>query len=392
MRLTVAQALVRFLSVQEVERDGRRERFFAGCFGIFGHGNVAGLGQALKGGELPFHQARNEQAMVHIAAGYARQKNRLGAYACTSIVGPGATNMVTGAALATINRLPVLLLPGDTFANRAPHPVLQQLEAPHDATLSVNDCFKPVSRYFDRDRAPGAAHPGGARGDARADRPGRDRRGHAGAARGRPDGGLRGPGRLPRAARVDGVPPAGGGRGDRPRGRAGAQRGAAADRGRRRRDLRGGDGRAARVRRGDRDPGGRDPGGPRRAPVRAPAVAGRGRRDRHERRQPPRAGGRPRARRRHPLERLHDRLEVRLPGLRRAVRQRQRHRARRRQAHRPPRPGRRARGARAAARAAGRPSRRPSRGRGGPARRRRSSPARSSASSRRARASPTRPR
>jgi 3D-(3,5/4)-trihydroxycyclohexane-1,2-dione acylhydrolase (decyclizing) len=152
MRLTVAQALVRFLAAQEIERDGERRRFFAGCFGIFGHGNLAGLGQALEQHEdlLPFHQARNEQAMVHLAAGYARQRNRLGAFACTTSVGPGATNMVTGAALATINRLPVLLLPSDTFATRAPHPVLQQLEAPHDATLSVNDCFKPVSRFFDR--------------------------------------------------------------------------------------------------------------------------------------------------------------------------------------------------------------------------------------------------
>ncbi|HEX4689280.1 MAG TPA: thiamine pyrophosphate-binding protein, partial [Solirubrobacteraceae bacterium] len=151
-RLTVAQALVRFLAAQEVERDGRRDRFFAGCFGIFGHGNVAGLGQALQQhpDALPYHPARNEQAMVHIASGYARQRNRLATYACTSSVGPGATNMVTGAALATINRLPVLLLPGDTFATRAPHPVLQQLEAPYDGTLSVNDCFRPVSRYFDR--------------------------------------------------------------------------------------------------------------------------------------------------------------------------------------------------------------------------------------------------
>jgi 3D-(3,5/4)-trihydroxycyclohexane-1,2-dione acylhydrolase (decyclizing) len=152
VRLTVAQALVRFLAAQEIERDGERRRFFAGCFGIFGHGNLAGLGQALHQHQdlLPFHQGRNEQAMVHIAAGFARQRNRLGAYACTTSVGPGATNMVTGAALATINRLPVLLLPSDTFATRAPHPVLQQLEAPHDATLSVNDCFKPVSRFFDR--------------------------------------------------------------------------------------------------------------------------------------------------------------------------------------------------------------------------------------------------
>jgi 3D-(3,5/4)-trihydroxycyclohexane-1,2-dione acylhydrolase (decyclizing) len=152
VRLTVAQALVRFLAVQEIERDGERHRFFAGCFGIFGHGNLAGLGQALQQHQdvLPFHQGRNEQAMVHIAAGYARQRDRLGTYAVTTSVGPGATNMVTGAALATINRLPVLLLPSDTFATRAPHPVLQQLEAPHDATLSVNDCFKPVSRFFDR--------------------------------------------------------------------------------------------------------------------------------------------------------------------------------------------------------------------------------------------------
>jgi 3D-(3,5/4)-trihydroxycyclohexane-1,2-dione acylhydrolase (decyclizing) len=155
-RMTVAQALVRFLAVQEVERDGVRSRFFAGCFGIFGHGNIAGVGQALQQhqGVLPFHQARNEQAMVHIASGYARQRNRLGTYVCTTSIGPGATNMVTGAALATINRLPVLLLPSDTFATRRPHPVLQMLEAPHDATLSVNDCFRPVSRFFDRIHRP----------------------------------------------------------------------------------------------------------------------------------------------------------------------------------------------------------------------------------------------
>jgi 3D-(3,5/4)-trihydroxycyclohexane-1,2-dione acylhydrolase (decyclizing) len=156
MKLTVAQALVRFLAAQEVERDGARDRFFAGCFGIFGHGNLAGIGQALQQHQdlLPFHQARNEQAMVHVAAGYARQRNRLATFACTSSVGPGATNMVTGAALATVNRLPVLLLPGDTFASRKPHPVLQQLEVPHDATVSVNDAFRPVSRFFDRIERP----------------------------------------------------------------------------------------------------------------------------------------------------------------------------------------------------------------------------------------------
>jgi 3D-(3,5/4)-trihydroxycyclohexane-1,2-dione acylhydrolase (decyclizing) len=152
IRLTTAQALVRFLANQYVERDGVEQRLFAGAFGIFGHGNVAGVGQALQqyGDELTYYQPRNEQAMVHTAAAYARQKNRLQTLACTSSIGPGATNMVTGAALATINRLPVLLLPGDVFASRAPDPVLQQLEAPYDGTLSVNDCFRPVSKYWDR--------------------------------------------------------------------------------------------------------------------------------------------------------------------------------------------------------------------------------------------------
>jgi 3D-(3,5/4)-trihydroxycyclohexane-1,2-dione acylhydrolase (decyclizing) len=155
-RLTVAQALVRFLAVQETERDGRRMRLIAGCYGIFGHGNVAGLGQALHQyrDSLPYFPGRNEQGMVHIAAGYARQMNRLSTFACTTSVGPGATNMVTGAALATINRLPVLLLPGDTFATRTPHPVLQMLEAPGDATVSVNDCFRPVSRFYERVERP----------------------------------------------------------------------------------------------------------------------------------------------------------------------------------------------------------------------------------------------
>ncbi len=156
IRLTIAQALVRFLAAQEIERDHSRSRFFGGCFGIFGHGNVAGLGQALHqhSEQLAFHPARNEQAMVHLAAAYARQRDRLGALVCTTSVGPGATNMVTGAAAATINRLPVLLLPGDTFATRTPHPVLQMLEVPHDATVSVNDCFRPVSRYFERVERP----------------------------------------------------------------------------------------------------------------------------------------------------------------------------------------------------------------------------------------------
>jgi len=150
-RVTMAQAVIAFLNNQYVERDGREQPFFAGCFGIFGHGNIAGIGQALQQiPEFRYYQARNEQAMVHIAAAYAKTKNRLQTFACTSSIGPGATNMVTGAALATINRLPVLLLPGDIFARRNVAPVLQQLESEHTQDISVNDCFKPVSRYWDR--------------------------------------------------------------------------------------------------------------------------------------------------------------------------------------------------------------------------------------------------
>src|SRR5205809_5056276 len=150
-RVTMAQAVIAFLNNQYVERDGREQPFFAGCFGIFGHGNIAGIGQALQQmPEFRYYQARNEQAMVHIAAAYAKTKNRLQTFACTSSIGPGATNMVTGAALATINHLPVLLLPGDIFARRNVAPVLQQLESEHTQDISVNDCFKPVSRYWDR--------------------------------------------------------------------------------------------------------------------------------------------------------------------------------------------------------------------------------------------------
>jgi 3D-(3,5/4)-trihydroxycyclohexane-1,2-dione acylhydrolase (decyclizing) len=152
VRLTAAQALIRFLAAQHVERDGVEQRFFGGCFGIFGHGNVAGIGEALY--ETPdlltYYQARNEQGMVHAAVGYARMKDRLGALVCTTSIGPGATNMVTGAALATVNRLPVLLVPGDVFASRRPDPVLQQLEVPSSGDVSVNDSFRAVSRYFDR--------------------------------------------------------------------------------------------------------------------------------------------------------------------------------------------------------------------------------------------------
>ncbi|OFE17912.1 3D-(3,5/4)-trihydroxycyclohexane-1,2-dione acylhydrolase (decyclizing) [Humibacillus sp. DSM 29435] len=167
VRLTVAQAVVRFLANQWSERDGERQKLFAGCFGIFGHGNVAGIGQALLQNEvehgaasdgssrpddqhLPYVLARNEQAMVHTSVAYARQKDRLQTWVCTASVGPGSTNMLTGAALATINRLPVLLLPSGTFATRVSAPVLQELEVPYAADVTVNDAFRPLSRFFDR--------------------------------------------------------------------------------------------------------------------------------------------------------------------------------------------------------------------------------------------------
>ncbi|MFG3210474.1 3D-(3,5/4)-trihydroxycyclohexane-1,2-dione acylhydrolase (decyclizing) [Streptomyces tendae] len=157
-RLTTAQALVRFLAAQYTERDGVRHRLIAGTWGIFGHGNVAGLGQALVEYReaMPYHQGRNEQAMVHAAVGHARHLNRLSAQAVTTSIGPGATNLVTGAALATVNRLPVLLLPGDYFASHAADPLLQQLEHPVEADVSVNDALRPVSRYFDRITRPEA--------------------------------------------------------------------------------------------------------------------------------------------------------------------------------------------------------------------------------------------
>ncbi len=150
-RVTMAQALVGFLKNQHVERDGRENQFFAGTWGIFGHGIVAGLGQALQQNpDFRYYLCRNEQAGVHIATAYAKSRNRLSTFVCTSSIGPGATNMITGAATATINRIPVLLLPGDIFARRNVAPVLQQLEQPYSQDISVNDAFKPVSRYWDR--------------------------------------------------------------------------------------------------------------------------------------------------------------------------------------------------------------------------------------------------
>lgn len=151
VRLTTAQAIIKFLKNQYIHRDGKETQFFAGVLGIFGHGNVAGIGQALQENpDFPYILVRNEQSGVHLACGFTKMKNRLQTFACTSSIGPGATNMITGAALATINRLPVLLLPGDIFARRNVAPVLQQLESPASQDISVNDAFKPVSRYWDR--------------------------------------------------------------------------------------------------------------------------------------------------------------------------------------------------------------------------------------------------
>jgi 3D-(3,5/4)-trihydroxycyclohexane-1,2-dione acylhydrolase (decyclizing) len=154
-RLTTAQAIISYLKNQYTERDGKQYRLFEGCLGIFGHGNVAGIGQALEQDPgLPYYLFRNEQAMVHTASAFAKASFRLRTLACTTSIGPGATNMVTGAATATVNRLPVLLLPGDIFARRKVAPVLQQLESPGTQDISVNDCFKPVSRYWDRIQRP----------------------------------------------------------------------------------------------------------------------------------------------------------------------------------------------------------------------------------------------
>ena len=155
IQLTVGHAVVKFLKNQYVERDGIENPFFAGCLGIFGHGIIAGVGQGLtQNPDFRYYMTRNEQSSVHIATAYAKMKNRMGTFACISSIGPGATNMITGAACATINRIPVLIIPGDIFARRNVAPVLQQLESPGSQDISVNDCFKPVSRYWDRINRP----------------------------------------------------------------------------------------------------------------------------------------------------------------------------------------------------------------------------------------------
>jgi len=152
VRLTMAQALLKFLDNQYISVDGQERKFVKGVFGIFGHGNVTGIGEALENfrGDLTYYQGKNEQGMAHAAIAYAKQKNRLEIFACTSSIGPGALNMVTAAGTATVNRIPVLFLPGDIFACRQPDPVLQQIENPADYTISANDAFKPVSKYWDR--------------------------------------------------------------------------------------------------------------------------------------------------------------------------------------------------------------------------------------------------
>ncbi len=152
IRLTAAQAVIKYLTQQYLDTEGKVEAIFSGAFAIFGHGNVSAIGQALyqEREKLPTYRAHNEQGMAHAAIAFAKQNNRRKMMLCTTSIGPGATNMVTAAALAHVNRLPVLFLPGDTFANRCPDPVLQQLEHFNDPTITANDCFKPVSRYFDR--------------------------------------------------------------------------------------------------------------------------------------------------------------------------------------------------------------------------------------------------
>ena len=184
IHLTVAQAVVKFLGAQYSESDGDEQKLFAGCFGIFGHGNVAGIGQALLQAELeepetlPYILGRNEQAMVHTAVAYARMKNRLQTYAVSTSVGPGATNMVTGAALATINRLPVLLLPADTFADRSASPLLQELELPHSGRRHGERRFPAGLEVLRPDLAPRTTTSGPAVRDASLDGSGRDRHGH----------------------------------------------------------------------------------------------------------------------------------------------------------------------------------------------------------------------
>ena len=208
IRLTAAQATVRFLAAQATEIDGRKVPLFAGVFAIFGHGNVAAMGEALYAARevLPTYRSHNEQAMALSAIAFAKASRRRRMMACTSSIGPGATNMVTAAAVAHVNRLPVLLLPGDVFANRIPDPVLQQVESFGDGTVSANDCFRPVSRYFDRITRPEQIIPALTRAVSGVDRPGRMRTRDARLLPGRPGRGLRLPRILLRRTRPPSAP------------------------------------------------------------------------------------------------------------------------------------------------------------------------------------------
>ena len=312
-RLTVAQALVRFLAVQQVERDGRAPPLLRR---LPRHFRARQRRRARPGAAAAPRPAPVPPGPQRAGDGPPRLRlrapaNRLRAFACTSSVGPAATNMVTGAALATINRLPVLLLPGDTFAGRAPHPVLQQLEAPHDGTITVNDCFRPVTRYFDRitrpeqlvDAALAALRVLTDPAETGAVCLALPEDVQTEVVEVRPPSSPSAPGPLPAAARP-------GGAGSR--GCAGPRGAPPAPRGRRRRGLRRGDRGAARVRRRDGHPGRRDPGGARRAPSAHPSRSARSARP-APRRRTPGGGGGPGDRRRYPLERLHDGVEVGVP-------------------------------------------------------------------------------
>lgn len=313
MRLTVAQALVRFLGAQSVSRDGRDRPFFAGCLGILGHGNIAGLGQALQQHpeSLQYIAARNEQAMVHIAAGYAKQSNRLGTFACTTSIGPGATNLVTGAALATVNRLPVLLLPADTFATRRSDPVLQQLERRDDATTSVNDALRPVCRFFDRVERPEQLFAAA----QEAMRVLTDPAETGAVTIALPQDVQVEPVEIPEGFLEPAVWPIERRPGTRcggPGGRAARPLRAAPDRRRRRRPALGSGVGAARLRGGEWHPRGRDAGGAGCAGELTCALPGRCRCHRNGSGGRGRVGGRPRDRHRDPLERLHDGFTVRV--------------------------------------------------------------------------------
>ena len=326
VRLTMAQALVRFLVAQYSERDGERQRLIAAAFGIFGHGNVAGLGQALleEGEQLPFYQPFNEQNMVHTAAGYAKELNRRSTMACAASIGPGSTNMITGAAMATINRLPVLLLASDYYATRRQGPVLQQLEHPSEIDTSVNDCFRPVSRFFDRitrpeqllESLPEAMRiltdpaetgtvtlslPQDIQAEA-FDYPEAFFRERVWAIERRP----------PTSAAIDAAVA-----------QLRAAQAAVHHRGRRR-ALLGGVGRAEGAQRGARDPGRRDVRRSWRHPRRLAAPPRRSRRDRESGGGRDRSRGGPRHRRRHPPDGLHHRVEIAVPEPRRQVRRNQR--------------------------------------------------------------------